>query len=319
MLHRTAYRVTGGRFGLSRPEAGGKFGMLRLATVGRRSGRSRIAIVGYFEDGPNLVTLAMNGWGRSEPAWWLNLQAQPDTTVGLADGPRVVRARAATGQERERLWAKFGDFPGWGEDIDGLAAGRPSTTAVVVLEPRSGAEAEQIDNGQTTPVGSRGTELPIARSKAVVDAGRRLRIRHLWIAPGLAIAIFANGQGDRLGVGIGALVLFGLAPDLTRLLGIGHSHAHGHMAARAIPAFNLMHHPLSPVAVLALTSAGLLPPIAFVAALTWLGHIVIGFGIGDRLRRRDGSLAPIWAIGGLAGGAAAAEGHGPPTSAELLA
>jgi F420H(2)-dependent quinone reductase len=135
-LHRTAYRLTGGRLGLSRPEAGSKFGMLRLATVGRRTGRPRIAIVGYYEDGPNLVTLAMNGWGRSEPAWWLNLQTQPDTTVGLADGPRPVRARAATGAERERLWARFGDFPGWGNDIDTLAGRRPAETAVVVLEPR---------------------------------------------------------------------------------------------------------------------------------------------------------------------------------------
>jgi deazaflavin-dependent oxidoreductase (nitroreductase family) len=137
MLHRTAHRLTGRRFGLARPETGSKFGMLRLATVGRRSGQPRMAIVGYFEDGPNLVTLAMNGWGRSEPAWWLNLQAQPDITVGLADGPRAVRARAATGAERERLWARFADFPGWGDDIDALAARRSAETAVVVFEPRT--------------------------------------------------------------------------------------------------------------------------------------------------------------------------------------
>jgi deazaflavin-dependent oxidoreductase (nitroreductase family) len=139
MLHRTAYRLTGGRFGLSRPRTGSKFGMLRLATVGRRSGQPRIAIVGYFEDGPNLVTLAMNGWGRSEPAWWLNLQAQPDTTVGLADGSRAVRARAVIGAERDRLWARFADFPGWGDDIDALATRRSTETAVVVLEPRADA------------------------------------------------------------------------------------------------------------------------------------------------------------------------------------
>jgi deazaflavin-dependent oxidoreductase (nitroreductase family) len=142
MLHRSAHRLTGGRFGLSRPAAGSRFGMLRLATVGRRSGQPRIAIIGYYEDGPNLVTLAMNGWGRSEPAWWLNLQAQPDTTVGLADGPRAVRARAATGAERDRLWARFADFPGWGEDIDALATRRSSETAVVVLEPRNPAHPE---------------------------------------------------------------------------------------------------------------------------------------------------------------------------------
>ena len=43
-LHRTTYRVSGGRLGLSRPETGAKFGMMRLTTLGRRSGQSRVAI-----------------------------------------------------------------------------------------------------------------------------------------------------------------------------------------------------------------------------------------------------------------------------------
>ena len=77
MLHRAAYRLTGGRFGLSQPEAGAKFGFMRVTTVGRRSGKARVAMLGYFEDGPNLVTLAMNGWADAEPAWWLNLQETP--------------------------------------------------------------------------------------------------------------------------------------------------------------------------------------------------------------------------------------------------
>jgi F420H(2)-dependent quinone reductase len=137
-LHRVAYRVTGGRFGLHAPREGAKFGMMRLQTVGRRSGQLRTAIVGYYEDGPNLVTLAMNGWGDAEPAWWLNLQAKPEALVGLADGSRVVRrARAAAGAERERLWARFRDFPGWGEDLGALAARRVRETAIVVLEPGS--------------------------------------------------------------------------------------------------------------------------------------------------------------------------------------
>src|SRR5262245_1180849 len=41
----------------------------------------RSVILGYVEDGPNLVTMAMNGWADGEPAWWLNLQAHPDATV----------------------------------------------------------------------------------------------------------------------------------------------------------------------------------------------------------------------------------------------
>ena len=141
VLHRFAYRVTRGRFGLKEPKAGAAFGMMRVHSIGRQSGRSRIAIVGYYEDGPNLVTLAMNGWGEADPAWWLNLQAQPDTTVDLADGPRAVRARAASRAERERLWIKFDAYPGWGADIDALAGRRPKATTVVVFEPRRAGAA----------------------------------------------------------------------------------------------------------------------------------------------------------------------------------
>jgi F420H(2)-dependent quinone reductase len=136
VVHRALYRLTGGRFGLSRPKAT-NFGMMRLKTVGRRSGQPRVAIVGYLEDGPNLVTLAMNGWADAEPAWWLNLQAQPDTIVQLKDGRRAVRGRAAEGEERARLWARWGELS---ENYDAWAAMRSGkTTAVVVLEPRTEA------------------------------------------------------------------------------------------------------------------------------------------------------------------------------------
>jgi F420H(2)-dependent quinone reductase len=135
-MHRALYRVTGARIGLQRPERGAKFGMLRLHTVGRKSGQERIAMIGYFEDGPNLVTLAMNGWGKSEPAWWLNLQANGGGTVEMPDGCREVTARAAVGAERERLWAKFAEYPGWGSDLEGLVANRPGETAIVILEPK---------------------------------------------------------------------------------------------------------------------------------------------------------------------------------------
>jgi F420H(2)-dependent quinone reductase len=143
MLHRSIYRLTGGRFGLKQPETGERFGFMRLSTIGRRSGKVRMAIIGYYEDGPNLVTLAMNGWGDGEPAWWLNLQASPETTVDLAYGPRAVRARAATGDERARLWAIFYDYRGWGDDIDALASRRPRETAVVVFEPRHAGAGER--------------------------------------------------------------------------------------------------------------------------------------------------------------------------------
>ena len=133
VLHRALYRVTGGRRGLWAPQPG-KWGTMRLFTVGRRTGGDRVAILGYFEDGQNLVTMAMNGWTEGEPAWWLNLQAQPDVTVELKGaGTGAFHGRAAEGEERDRLWAQWRTF---GHDqLDGYAT-RRSHTAVVVLEPR---------------------------------------------------------------------------------------------------------------------------------------------------------------------------------------
>jgi deazaflavin-dependent oxidoreductase (nitroreductase family) len=107
--------------------------MLRLRTVGRRTGEERIAILGYIEDGPNLVTKAMNGWADPEPAWWLNLLAQPDATVDLLDGSRPVRGRAADEDERARLWARWAVH---NKKLDAYAAQRSRQTQVVILEPR---------------------------------------------------------------------------------------------------------------------------------------------------------------------------------------
>ena len=76
-------------------------------------------IVGYFEDGGNLVTMAMNGWGQGEPAWWLNFQANPDARVDLVEGPRRVRAHAASGDERVRLWDRWRQID---DNLDAYAA-----------------------------------------------------------------------------------------------------------------------------------------------------------------------------------------------------
>ena len=130
-MHRAVVRATGGRRGLWLPRDQ-RWGALRLTTIGRRSGQERSVIVGYYEDGPNLVTMAMNGWGEAEPAWWLNLQAHPTARVQLADGTREVVAHAATGAERARLWERWRALD---KDLDGYASRRPSETAVVVFEP----------------------------------------------------------------------------------------------------------------------------------------------------------------------------------------
>jgi deazaflavin-dependent oxidoreductase (nitroreductase family) len=129
--HRALYRITGGRLGLGRA-TDDKWGTMRVHTIGRRTGAERAVMLGYFEDGPNLVTMAMNGWADPEPAWWLNLQANPDVKVDLAGRSGQFHAHAADAGDRPRLWARWAHYD---KALDSYAARRSRETAVVILEP----------------------------------------------------------------------------------------------------------------------------------------------------------------------------------------
>jgi deazaflavin-dependent oxidoreductase (nitroreductase family) len=128
------HRVSGGRF-LWTPSNKRGWGALRLTAIGRTSGQERSVIIGYVEDGANLVTLAMNGWDEGDPSWWLNLEAHPDAVVRLAGKPALtVRAHQAAGDERERLWQMWVTVD---PKLDAYAGRRSTSTPVVVLEPES--------------------------------------------------------------------------------------------------------------------------------------------------------------------------------------
>jgi hypothetical protein len=112
-----------------------------------------------------------------------------------------------------------------------------------------------------------------------VKEGRRLRWHHLWLVPGLALAVYANQLGNMHGVGILALIAFGIAPDLPRLLGSRGRWMH-----------NLLHQPVAPamavaVAATGVVATGVVPVVWLVASLVWFSHIVIGRAVGDAPRR----------------------------------
>lgn len=131
-IHRGLYRLTRGRFLWTTTNKRG-WGALHLTTTGRITGEQRSVIVGYLEDGPNLVAIAMNGWDEGHPAWWLNLQANPDAMIRLAhEPPRRVHAREATGDERDRLWQRWLDTD---PELTAPASTRSTATPVVIFEP----------------------------------------------------------------------------------------------------------------------------------------------------------------------------------------
>jgi deazaflavin-dependent oxidoreductase (nitroreductase family) len=129
-LHRTLYRVSGGRFGAY------IWGLpiVLLTTTGRQSGRPRTVPLCSLQSGESYVVIASYGGLDRSPAWWLNLQRDPRATLQHGSSIRSVVAREATGGERERLWAEVTAIaPGY------LAYERRTTRRipVVLLEPAS--------------------------------------------------------------------------------------------------------------------------------------------------------------------------------------
>jgi deazaflavin-dependent oxidoreductase (nitroreductase family) len=129
--HATLYRRSGGRIGRRFMGAD----VLVLRTVGRRSGKPREAPMFYLSFRDGWAVVASNAASRRPPAWWLNLEASPDADA-LVPGKRwtSVRARRATGVEREELWPRFvAMYRGY----DRYAELATREMPVIVLEPRA--------------------------------------------------------------------------------------------------------------------------------------------------------------------------------------
>jgi len=94
--------------------------LLLLTTVGARRGKERISPVMYHRDGERYVVVASKGGAPDNPAWYLNLKANPVATVevGAKTGTETfqVRAREVKGKERDRMYAeRVAIAPGFGE------------------------------------------------------------------------------------------------------------------------------------------------------------------------------------------------------------
>jgi deazaflavin-dependent oxidoreductase (nitroreductase family) len=102
-LHRFVYLRSGGWIGGRLP--GQRF--LLLSTVGRRTGQPRTMPLLYVRDGGRFVVVGSNGGDDRPPAWWLNLQANPDAQVQVDREHHRVRARRAQGDELDALWEQL--------------------------------------------------------------------------------------------------------------------------------------------------------------------------------------------------------------------
>lgn len=128
-FHRTVLTISGGRAGWT----ASNMPVLELTTTGRKTGRPRsVMLTSPLQEGATLVVVASRGGDDKPPAWFLNLQDEPEVTVTLQGKPtQRMRARVATPEERHRLWPRVV------ADHKNYAAYQTRTTreiAIVLLE-----------------------------------------------------------------------------------------------------------------------------------------------------------------------------------------
>ncbi len=85
--------------------------LLLLTTVGRRSGEPRTSPMMFHREGEHLYVVASNMGAPSDPAWCVNLRADPRVTVEVADDddgrPYAASADPLEGPDRDELWARI--------------------------------------------------------------------------------------------------------------------------------------------------------------------------------------------------------------------
>jgi deazaflavin-dependent oxidoreductase (nitroreductase family) len=126
--HVRAYRETGGEQGYHWRGTT----ILLLTTVGRSSGRPHTTPLIFREDGGRWVVVASKGGSPDHPDWFKNLSVNPEAKVQVRDQEMSVRARAAEGAERSRLWDLMAEvWPAYNQYRQRTDREIP----VVVLEP----------------------------------------------------------------------------------------------------------------------------------------------------------------------------------------
>lgn len=109
--HVWLYRSSGGKRG-ARMKG---HDIVLLTTKGRKTGAQRTVPVVSFVDGTDRIVIASKAGAPQHPAWFLNLEANPDVTVQL--GPDSYRAKAVIPDraERDRLYQRaVSEMPAFG-------------------------------------------------------------------------------------------------------------------------------------------------------------------------------------------------------------
>jgi deazaflavin-dependent oxidoreductase (nitroreductase family) len=81
--------------------------ILLLTTTRRKSGGEFTTPLIYQPNGDDFLIVASKGGADKPPAWYLNLEADPDVTVQVLGDTFKARARDATPEEKPEMWKKM--------------------------------------------------------------------------------------------------------------------------------------------------------------------------------------------------------------------
>jgi deazaflavin-dependent oxidoreductase (nitroreductase family) len=89
---------------------------LILTTTGRHSGEPRSTPLIYGQRGDDYLVVASKGGAPAPPAWYLNLEANPEVHVQVKGDRFTARARTASPDEKPELWQTMvGHWPAYDE------------------------------------------------------------------------------------------------------------------------------------------------------------------------------------------------------------
>jgi deazaflavin-dependent oxidoreductase (nitroreductase family) len=109
---------------------------LILTTTGRRSGHPRQTPLIYGRHGDDYLVVASKGGSPEHPAWYLNLEADPEVEFQVKERKMRGRARTATPEERPDLWSIMtAEWPAY----DDYQKKTDREIPVVVLTPDNGS------------------------------------------------------------------------------------------------------------------------------------------------------------------------------------
>jgi len=81
--------------------------ILLLGTRGRKSGREYTHPLIFREHDGAYLVVASKGGAPEPPAWYMNLQADPEVKVQIKGEVFDARARTATAEEKPQLWREM--------------------------------------------------------------------------------------------------------------------------------------------------------------------------------------------------------------------